>query len=130
PIVWDEDVADAFLLALKSGARGAFNLAADDPLPAPELAREGGMRLLLPRGPVRAVERAVTALHILPPADPGWFASGSFPLVYSSEKAKRELGWKPRCPTAREVMRRYAATVPRKLDRRIAVWARVVDSAS
>src|SRR6185503_11382613 len=27
PVVWDEDVADAFLLALKSGARGAFNLA-------------------------------------------------------------------------------------------------------
>ncbi|MGZ6123431.1 MAG: NAD-dependent epimerase/dehydratase family protein, partial [Myxococcales bacterium] len=30
PLVWDEDVADAFLLALRSGAKGAFNLAADD----------------------------------------------------------------------------------------------------
>jgi nucleoside-diphosphate-sugar epimerase/putative sterol carrier protein len=131
PVVWDEDVADAFFLALKSGANGAFNLAAGEPLPAEELAREGGMRLLpLPRGSLRAIERAITALRILPPRDPGWFSAGPLTLVYSSEKAKRELGWKPRCPTAREVMRRYAATVPRKLDRRIAVWARVVDSAS
>ncbi|MFL5362857.1 MAG: NAD-dependent epimerase/dehydratase family protein [Myxococcales bacterium] len=31
PLVWDEDVADAFVLGVKSEARGAFNLAADDP---------------------------------------------------------------------------------------------------
>ena len=131
PLVWDDDVADAFLLALKSGARGAFNLAADEPVPARDLARAAGMRLLrLPRGPVRAIDRLITGLRILPPADPGWLAARGFKLVYSSEKAKGELGWKPRCPTAREVMRRYAAIVPRKLDRRIAVWARVVDGAS
>jgi putative sterol carrier protein len=129
PLVWDEDAADAFLIALKSGTRGAFNLVAEQPLPAPELARELGMRLL-PRAPVRAIERAVSALRILPPLDPGWFRATGFPLVYSSEKAKRELGWKPRCPTARDVIRKYAATVPRTLDRRIAIWARVVDSAS
>src|SRR4051812_30698818 len=46
PVVWDEDAADAFLLALKSGVRGAFNLAADDPLPARELAKAAGLRVL------------------------------------------------------------------------------------
>lgn len=131
PLVWDEDVADAFLLALRSGAKGAFNLSADEPLPGPELAKEGGMRLLrLPRGAVRAVERAAEALRLAQPADPGWFATADLRLVYSSEKAKRELGWKPRCPTAREVIRAYAANVPRRLDRRIGFWARVVDRAS
>ncbi len=131
PLVWDEDVADAFLLALKSGARGAFNAAADEPLPARELAKAGGMRVLrVPRGALRAVEKVVTALHLLPPFDPGWLGSANFPLVYSSERARRELGWKPRCPTAREVMRSFAENVPARMDRRIATWARVVDRAS
>jgi putative sterol carrier protein len=131
PLVWDEDVADAFMLALKSGARGAFNLAAGEPLPARELAKAGGMRLLrVPRGALRGVEKLVTALKLLPPSDPGWLGGVDFPLVYSSERARRELGWKPRCPTSREVMRHYAETVPGKVDRRISVWARVVDGVA
>jgi UDP-glucose 4-epimerase len=131
PLVWDEDVADAFLLALRSGARGAFNLSADEPLPSAELAKEGGLRLIrVPRGLVRGIERAVVALGLAQPADPGWFATADLRLVYSSEKAKRELSWKPRCATAREVIRCHAANVPRKLDRRIAFWARAIDRAS
>lgn len=102
PVVWDEDVADAFILALKSGARGAFILAAKEPLPSRELAKAAGLRRLrVPRGPLRALEAIATG-----------------------------LGWKPRCPTSREVMRCYAENVPRRLDRRIAVFARVVDGAS
>ena len=131
PLVWDEDVADAFLLALKSGARGAFNLSADAPLPSAELAKEGGLRLLrVPRWLVRGIDRAAVGLRLAAPLDPGWFATADLQLVYSSEKARRELKWKPRCATAREVIRCYAANVPRKLDRRIAFWARVIDRAS
>lgn len=131
PVVWDEDVADAFLLALKSGARGAFNLAAEEPLPSRELALAAGLRRLrVPRGVLRAVEKVMTGLRFLPPADPGWLAAADFPLVYSPARARSELGWKPRCPTSREVMKQWAATVPRKLDRRIAMFARVVDRAS
>src|SRR4051812_9936730 len=131
PLVWDEDVAEAFLLALRSGARGPFLLAAADPLPARELARAGGLRLLrVPLGPLRALDRAIAALRILPPADPGWLGVANFPLVYSSAKALRELGWQPRCPAMRDVMRRYAETVPRRLDRRIARWVRIADAAS
>src|SRR3954463_13218006 len=48
PVVWDEDVADAFVLATKSEpARGAFNLAADEPLPARELAGAARLRTLV-----------------------------------------------------------------------------------
>lgn len=131
PVVWDEDVADAFLLALRSGARGAFNLAADEPLPARELARAAGLKHLdVPRGLLKALEKMVTALQLLPPSDPGWLGKADFPLVYSSERARRELGWKPRFPTARDVLAHWAETVPRKLDRRIAWFARAVDRAS
>jgi UDP-glucose 4-epimerase len=131
PVVWDEDVADAFLLALRSGARGAFNLAADDPLPARELAQAAGLRVLrVPRRLLAAVEKVVTALRILPPADPGWSHGASSPLLYSAAKARASLGWKPRCPTAAEVMRFYAENVPRKLDRRIALFVRAADRGS
>ncbi|HEY5676447.1 MAG TPA: NAD-dependent epimerase/dehydratase family protein, partial [Myxococcales bacterium] len=132
PVVWDEDVADAFLLALKSGgARGAFNLAADDPLPARELARAAGLRLVrIPRRLLAALEKVVTALRILPPADPGWSLGASSPLLYPAAKARGSLGWKPRCPTAAEVMRCWAEEVPRKLDRRIALFVRAVDRGS
>jgi nucleoside-diphosphate-sugar epimerase len=131
PVVWDEDVADAFLLALKSGARGAFNLAADDPLPAREAAKAAGLRVLrVPQWLVAAVDKAIAALRILPPLDPGWTSGASYRLVYSAAKARATLGWKPRCPTALEVMRCYAEQVPRKLDRRIALFVRAADRAS
>lgn len=131
PVVWDEDVADAFILALKSGARGAFNLAAEEPLPASELAAAAGMRVLrVPRGLLRGVDKLVTGLRILPPNDPGWMHAANFPLVYSSEKARRELGWKPRCASSREVMRAFAEQVPARMDRRIRAWVRMVDAAS
>jgi nucleoside-diphosphate-sugar epimerase len=131
PVVWDEDVADAFLLALKSGARGAFNLTADDPLPAPELAKAAGLRVVrIPRRLLAVVEKVVTALRILPPADPGWSTAGSHLLVYPAGKARASLGWKPRCPTAAEVMRCYAENVPRRLDRKIRLFVRAADRGS
>src|SRR5437868_8543217 len=46
PIVWDEDVAEAAALALQKGARGAFNLAADDALAVRELGRRTGLRVV------------------------------------------------------------------------------------
>jgi nucleoside-diphosphate-sugar epimerase len=114
PVVWDEDVADAFLLALREGVHGAFNLAADEPLPARELAAAAGLRHLdVPRGALRAVEKIVSGLHLLPPSDPGWLAKAGFPLVYSSEKARRELGgsraFPPRAKSSRTGPRRCRA---------------------
>src|SRR5205085_8752646 len=53
PLVWDEDVADGFVLALQKSARGAFNLAAAEPLPPRELARAAGLRVL--KMPLRAL---------------------------------------------------------------------------
>jgi putative sterol carrier protein len=134
-IVWDEDVADAFLLAAKSdSARGAFNLAADDPLPSRELARAAGLRTmvvpLFVRRMLVGVDALATRLSFVAPMDPGWFAAGEARMVASSERARRDLGWKPRCARAVEVVKRQVETVPRKLDRRLSILFRAIDRAS
>jgi nucleoside-diphosphate-sugar epimerase len=123
PVVWDEDVADAALLAFKAGARGAFNLAADDPLPPKELAAAVGLDYVrLPRwvrlGAI-GVLRGLQALSLSLPADPSWLENGDVPLIVSSEKARRELAWRPRYPSCVEVMKHFAEASPHQLDRRL-----------
>jgi UDP-glucose 4-epimerase len=117
PLVWDEDVADAALLAFKSGARGAFNLAADDPLPPKELAAAVGLKYIkLPRW-IRAtavgVLHGLQALSISLSADPSWLENADVTLIPSSAKARRELGWQPRYRTCVEVMKHFMATARR-----------------
>jgi len=135
PVVWDEDVADAFVLAVKSDtARGAFNLAADEPVPARELAAAAGLRTVAVPALVRKAFASANALgtrmRLIEPMDPGWLDAGSAKMIVSSERARRELGWKPKCPRAIDVVKRQVETVPRKLDRRLSVFLRAVDRAS
>jgi len=134
PIVWDEDVAEAAALALAKNARGAFNLAADDALPVRELARRTGLRAVsVPRAIARAAVRAspfLARLGIGRATDPAWLESTGVRMIISSERAKRELEWRPRCPTAVDVILRHKAEVPRKLDRRIGFFFRTVERAS
>lgn len=130
-LVWGEDVADAVLLALKKTARGAFNLSADEPETASELARHAGLRALrVPRKiALSAAELAVwlKRFGLGDPEDPAWLRLPAAPMVISSERAKNVLGWKPRCPTAREVLRRHVEAVPGRVDSRIATFMRLVD---
>jgi UDP-glucose 4-epimerase len=128
PIVWDEDAADAALLALFGDARGAFNLVADEPLDAAGLARAGGMRAVDLRGLAFAARLGRRAGRGSP--DAGWLEAMRVPLVFSSERARRELGWKPSCPTAASVMARFAAEVPRRADARIAMFLRGVGAVA
>jgi nucleoside-diphosphate-sugar epimerase/putative sterol carrier protein len=135
PLVWDEDVADAMVLAWKKGARGAFNLAADTPLTGAELARACGLRLLPAPASLRAVAARLAAVAAklklkLGETDPAWMRTGDVTMIISSDKAKRELGWRPRCATAKEVARRYVAEAPTRLDRRIDLFLRLVQLAS
>jgi nucleoside-diphosphate-sugar epimerase len=126
PIVWDEDVADLIVLALKRGARGAFNAAADELLPATELAARTGARavkvsrLLLFMH--TALYELLTRLNVHLLSDPSWATRTKAPLIGSSEKARRELGWSPRYGTAVAVVERFRAVSPWRLD----VWLLVV----
>jgi nucleoside-diphosphate-sugar epimerase len=134
PIVWDEDVADAILLSLKRAVRGAFNTASDDPRPIDELARAAGMKILQvsPKAAkrVKRVLPLLGKLHIGRETDPAWLDNLEIPMVISSEKAKTELGWKPRCRTGVEVFQHYAAVVPGRTDPRLAVFFRLLSMAS
>jgi nucleoside-diphosphate-sugar epimerase/putative sterol carrier protein len=126
PVVWDGDVADAVLLALLGDRRGAYNLAADQPLDAEAFARAGGMRFVsVPRGALRAAEVAggiAQRLGHRPPFDAGWLRAAGVRLNVSSERARRELGWRPSCPTAADVARRLAAETPGRMDPRIRLF--------
>jgi UDP-glucose 4-epimerase len=89
PIVWDEDVAEAVLLALLSDVRGAFNLVADDPLSGEELARLGGFRALrLPAENAGRLLKLATKFRG-DSTDPAWLEVGKVRLAVSSTRAKR-----------------------------------------
>jgi nucleoside-diphosphate-sugar epimerase/putative sterol carrier protein len=107
PIVWDEDVADAVVLALSSDVRGAYNLVAADPVTGEEMARLSGFRAVhVPRGAVVATTRALASVGSLfgeKRVDLGWLEAANYDMVVSSERARRELGWKPRYPTSADV---------------------------
>ena len=105
PMVWDEDVADAIVLALRKRAHGAFNLNASEPLSAPALAKAAGMRAIyvppLVRRGLGLVVPGLRAAGARGMADPAWLDAAVVTMVSSSERALGELGWKPRFPTAR-----------------------------
>jgi UDP-glucose 4-epimerase len=95
-IVWVEDVAQAFLLALKKDAHGAFNLGADNPITFEEVAkalnceiRTISHKILVP------LNAFAHKLRLIKP-DPGWLRSAIYPIIMDNSKAKKELGWKPK----------------------------------
>src|SRR5262249_54582045 len=65
----------------------------------------------------RWLEKARLARRV----DPSWLEPLK-PLVASSEKAKRELGWKPKCPTNVAVIERLKRVVPCAPDPRVALF--------
>ncbi len=134
PFVWDEDVADAVLICLKKRAHGAFNLVADDPLEARELARAGGLRYVrIPRALARSVARLnpwIVKLGGKRRADPAWLDIEPARMVISCAKAKRDLGWSPRYPTHADVFRKIGDVARRRLDPRIALFFRSIGVSS
>ena len=132
PIVWDEDVADAAVLALAQAAHGAFNVSAEEHKTARELAAAAGLKVLRSsEAGRRAMGRAIAQLArfgVWHGFDPAWLEARA-PLYPTSERARNELGWKPTCPTAVDVMKRYQADAPHRLDPRVALFLRVVGFA-
>jgi nucleoside-diphosphate-sugar epimerase/putative sterol carrier protein len=131
PWVWDEDVAEAVILALKKKSRGAFNVVADGLLDPKAFAEAAGFRYLrLPRSVLVGLSRLPRALTGVPPGDPAWLDAASAPLEISSEKAKRELGWAPRCPTTADVARRLGEVMRGSMDARLALFFRLTAFAA
>ena len=93
--VHSHDVGDAYRRAVLSSARGAFNVAAEPVLDAPELGRLLGARAVsLPPRPLRAVVDASWRLR-LQPTPPGWLDMALAVPVMDTSRARHELGWTP-----------------------------------
>jgi len=130
PLVWDEDVADAVALALRKNARGAFNLTAEPAATARELAKACGLRLIrVPRALMNlgaSIGALANRLGLSEAVDPAWLRISDVCLDMSAEKARRELGWKPRCPTPAAVINRFLAENSTGLERRLDVFVRLL----
>jgi len=130
PMIWDEDVADAFVLALKKQARGAFNLSCDAPLDGAGLARAGNL-FLVPM-PVSALQATVALSDFLSRhgvgVDPAWFRAILAELPpYDTRRAKQELGWTPQCPTGESVIRRFVERDSGRMDPRLVLFFKMAD---
>jgi putative sterol carrier protein len=95
------------------------------------MAHAAGFRVLrVPQAVAFSAVRLGAALGrigIGKPIDPAWVAAGAVRLSFSAEKAKRELGWSPRCKTALDVIRRFVDVAPHAPDMRIALFLRLAD---
>lgn len=95
--VHSHDVGEAYrLAALDERARGAYNVAAEPVLDAPELARLLGARLVpVPAGVLRAAAEASWKLR-LQPTEPGWLDLALGVPLMDTRRVREELGWEPR----------------------------------
>jgi ferritin-like metal-binding protein YciE/nucleoside-diphosphate-sugar epimerase len=94
--VHSEDVGQAYLRAVLADVDGAFNIAAEPPLSAGEMAERIGVRSF--PVPARVVRRLadLSWRMRLQPTPPGWLDMALNVPLMSSERARVELGWKPR----------------------------------
>jgi nucleoside-diphosphate-sugar epimerase/ferritin-like metal-binding protein YciE len=90
------DLAHAYALATVRDVRGAFNLAANPPLSTDDLAAALDTKTFpLPLALTRRLADLSWRLR-LQPTPPDWLDTAMALPLMSSERASRELGWKPR----------------------------------
>ncbi len=108
-LVHHDDVATAMRAAtLGRGKPGVYNLAGPGELTVRQLADElGWYSIPVPELAVDAAAEAVSRLGFLP-ARAQWLAAFREPVIMSTAKARKELGWRPRhgaLETLRETIR-------------------------
>jgi nucleoside-diphosphate-sugar epimerase len=107
-VTHEDDVAEAFYLALAKRAQGAFNVATDEPLALRDWAGAIGRRgVAVPGAALQLMELAYRARVL--DVSPAWLRTGRHPIVVSSAKIRRLLRWRPRYPTTGAVLRALAA---------------------
>jgi nucleoside-diphosphate-sugar epimerase/putative sterol carrier protein len=113
-VTHEDDVARAFVLALEKRATGAYNVATSDPLPMSSWAEEiGAVGLRIPHQSLAAFDFAYRRGYI--DLDPVWFKAGAaHPIVVSTSKIRRELGWTPQLSTTGDVLRHLAGRPTRR----------------
>ena len=102
--VHTDDVAAAYRAAVLRDVRDAFNLVSDPVLDLPTIAEAISARTL--PVPVWLARAAVewTWRARLQPTPPGWLEMGLRTPLLSSERARRELGWRPEATSLEAVV--------------------------
>ncbi len=92
--VHEDDVADIACAVLSQQARGGFNVAPPDTLPASEvIARPSGPHVLLPDGLLRCIAGVAWALHLpLLNAPASFLDFMRYPWVLDTARVEQELG--------------------------------------
>jgi UDP-glucose 4-epimerase len=108
-LVHHDDVASAMrAAALGRGRPGVYNLAGPGELTVAQLAEElGWYSIPVPELAVDAAAEMISRLGFLP-AQAQWIAAFREPVIMSTAKARKELGWRPRhnaLQTLRETIR-------------------------
>jgi nucleoside-diphosphate-sugar epimerase len=91
-----DDVAEAYRLAVRRDARGAFNVAADPVLDGDELARALGARAVDVPAALLRVGADLTWRLRLQPTPPGWVDIALAVPIMDTTRAREQLGWAPR----------------------------------
>jgi len=91
-----DDVAQAYLAAVRAGVGGAFNIAASDIIGVEELAQllDHGRALEVPPKVLRAMMWAAWQSRVLA-ASPGWMDLADMSPLMDTTKAQSVLGWTP-----------------------------------
>ncbi len=95
-LVHEDDVAQALVLGtLGRGTPGTYNLAAEGEMSISDLARAlGWYSIPLPDIALDATARIVSRLPLMP-AETAWVDALRVPVLVSTDKARKELGWEP-----------------------------------
>lgn len=109
PLVHEDDVGRAFYMAIKSGPRGAFNIAAGN-MSFERMGQIIGKKAIgLPFFLVKPLSDIGYLLGILPISS-HWIVLSRYPFNLSCDKAKKELGWEP-IHTPEEAFREMAVAL-------------------
>ncbi len=100
--IHEDDLAEAIRLVLLSGAKGIYHITSDDTIALSEMIRRAGM--YAPRASADVMCRLADLAFFLrlSPMSSHWINMFRHSMVGSSEKIKRELGWRPKY-TSREL---------------------------
>ena len=112
-LVWDEDVSAAIVLALRGDFPGAYNLAGDGSLSMREMGEIMGVPTAVVPFPVARLAIKIGWALRLSPINEGWVEVIRKSILMDTEKAKRELGWKPAYDTE-AAFRKLLQTAPRR----------------
>jgi len=108
--IWEDDVAEAILSALRYPHSGSFNLAADPPLSFRDMQRaRHALALPLPFALARALHRGLWHISGIA-GEPGWLEGMRYSLAVDSRRAERELRWRAARSTYECLQRLRAAS--------------------